>query len=393
MNNPILNIPGPGDKKYGFLNPSATGHSFMLEGKKWPTVDHYILAKMFEGTILEEKIRKSKSVVSAKMLSRKRNMIVDKGLDGITIQNVYGPDNIQKRDDWSTKLENRYMEEAFKAKFEQHPKLKSRLLQTEGFTFQASTGKILLKIRDGMIEKPRKKEKVIFIPIQEDIKGVDRLTNDEEKLLGYLIQISKWISEFEGSKIIFPEMMEDVVYNIWEKCTSQKIITAINEVSNYVSRDWNNILQTQPKYEKIISRLKLLDFYSGTHKIKICIFIANLIKWLRYDSKEMNNTLSTASSKKIDDIFLMPICRPYRKPFYQKVKKEIPVQNPNERGKKYISLFKPLNMVKDDYKNVVTILEKYSNNERTPWLAKFEKMNMVDKKTTISSLLNGKKID
>jgi predicted NAD-dependent protein-ADP-ribosyltransferase YbiA (DUF1768 family) len=393
MNNPILNIPGPGDKKYGFLNPSATGHSFILEGKKWPTVEHYILAKMFEGTILEEKIRQSKSVVSARMLSRKRNMIVDEGFDGIIIQNVHGPDNIQKRDDWSTKLENQYMEAAFKAKFEQHSKLKLRLLQTEGFTFQNTVGKILLKIRDSMIDKPREKEKVVFIPIQEDIKGADRLSNDEEKLVGHLMQMAKWISSLEGSKIIFPGMMEDVVYNIWEKDKSRKIMMAINEVSKYVSRDWNIILQNQPKYEKIISRLRLLDFCSGTHKIKICIFVANLIKWLRYDSKEMGNTLSIVSSKKIDDIFLMPICRPYRKPFYQKVKKEIPSQNPNERGKIYISLFKPLDMVKDDYKNVVTILEKCSNDKRTTWLSKFEKMNMEDKKVAISSLLNGKEID
>ena len=50
-------------------------------------------------------------------------------------------------------------------------------------------------------------------------------------------------------------------------------------------------------------------------------------------------------------------------------------------------------MVKDDYKNVVTILEKFSTDERTTWLSKFEKMNMEAKKVTISSLLNGKKID
>jgi ribA/ribD-fused uncharacterized protein len=93
---------------YGeFSNFSA--HSFELNGRVWPTSEHYFQAQKFVGTEHEETVRNAKTPSMAAKLGRSRSLPL--------------------RADWET-VKDDVMRAALRAKFEQHPKLKSLLLST-----------------------------------------------------------------------------------------------------------------------------------------------------------------------------------------------------------------------------------------------------------------------
>jgi ribA/ribD-fused uncharacterized protein len=93
---------------YGeFSNFSA--HPFKLGGRVWPTSEHYFQAQKFAGTEHEEAVRNAKTPSLAAKLGRSRALPL--------------------RADWEVVKED-VMRAALKAKFEQHPKLKSLLVST-----------------------------------------------------------------------------------------------------------------------------------------------------------------------------------------------------------------------------------------------------------------------
>ncbi|MCU0785296.1 MAG: NADAR family protein [Verrucomicrobia bacterium] len=94
---------------YGeFSNFSA--HPVTLKGKVWPTSEHYFQAQKFAGTEHEEAVRNAKTPSMAAKLGRSRSLPL--------------------RADWESVKED-VMREALRAKFDQHPKLKTLLLSTE----------------------------------------------------------------------------------------------------------------------------------------------------------------------------------------------------------------------------------------------------------------------
>lgn len=96
------------DEPYGeFSNFSS--HPFKLNGRMWPTSEHYFQAQKFAGTEHEETVRNAKTPSVAAKLGRSRSLPL--------------------RADWETVKDN-VMRAALRAKFEQHPKLKSLLLST-----------------------------------------------------------------------------------------------------------------------------------------------------------------------------------------------------------------------------------------------------------------------
>jgi ribA/ribD-fused uncharacterized protein len=93
---------------YGeFSNFSA--HPFELKGKVWPTSEHYFQAQKFAGTEHEEAVRNAKTPSMAAKLGRSRSLPL--------------------RADWEA-VKDDVMRDALRAKFDQHPKLKSLLLST-----------------------------------------------------------------------------------------------------------------------------------------------------------------------------------------------------------------------------------------------------------------------
>ena len=84
-------------------------YSFSLNGKVWPTSEHYFQAMKFKDKKDQEEIRKAKSPMLAARMGRSRKRTL--------------------RKDWHSAREN-VMYEALKAKFTQNPELVDLLLST-----------------------------------------------------------------------------------------------------------------------------------------------------------------------------------------------------------------------------------------------------------------------
>lgn len=84
-------------------------HPFELKGKTWPTSEHYFQAQKFAGTEHEESLRVAKSPMIVARMGRNRKLPL--------------------RTDWETAKDD-VMRDALRAKFTQHPSLRSLLLST-----------------------------------------------------------------------------------------------------------------------------------------------------------------------------------------------------------------------------------------------------------------------
>jgi ribA/ribD-fused uncharacterized protein len=84
-------------------------HPIKIKGRTWPTSEHYFQAQKFADNEYEEEIRRAKSPMIAARLGRSRKQPL--------------------REDWESAKET-IMREALRAKFIQHPALRSLLLST-----------------------------------------------------------------------------------------------------------------------------------------------------------------------------------------------------------------------------------------------------------------------
>ena len=106
------------DQKWGeFANFSR--HSIFVDGKIWPTVEHYYQAQKFHGTPFEEEIRTLETPTTAK----ERAHVLLKDHPAI---------------DWGLKKES-VMYKGLYAKFTQHPDLLQLLLSTENLPLAEHT--------------------------------------------------------------------------------------------------------------------------------------------------------------------------------------------------------------------------------------------------------------
>ena len=89
-----------------------------VDGKQWPTVEHYFQAQKFFGTEHEEAIRNSESPMIAARMGRSRKQPLRRGWEG---------------------MKESVMRAALYAKFTQHPELKNLLLSTGDATLVEHT--------------------------------------------------------------------------------------------------------------------------------------------------------------------------------------------------------------------------------------------------------------
>ena len=132
------------NEAYGAFSNFAL-YPIKINGKVWPTTEHYFQAQKFKGTPYENKIRKAPSPMKAAIMGRSRKF--------------------KLRKDWE-KVKDSIMYEAVKRKFLQYQELKELLLSTENAQIIEHTvndnywgdggngkgknklGKILMKIRE-----------------------------------------------------------------------------------------------------------------------------------------------------------------------------------------------------------------------------------------------------
>ena len=96
------------NEPYGELS-NFSPHPVELKGRVWPTSEHYFQAQKFAGTEHEEAVRQVKSPMIAARMGRSRERPL--------------------RPDWES-VKDDIMREALRAKFTQHPGLRSLLLRT-----------------------------------------------------------------------------------------------------------------------------------------------------------------------------------------------------------------------------------------------------------------------
>lgn len=106
MTDPILFYKREGE--YGWLSNFAH-YEIEIDGKTWPTVEHYFQAQKFPGAARAEEIRLAKSPMDAARLGRDRSVPI--------------------RGDWE-EVKDLIMLKALRAKFVQHDDLKQKLLAT-----------------------------------------------------------------------------------------------------------------------------------------------------------------------------------------------------------------------------------------------------------------------
>lgn len=341
-NNQVINLSKHTDKNYGYLSNDSP-HSFVDERNiVWPTVTHYIEAKKFKGTQYEDEIRKSKTPLQAKRKTRERHMIIayTKG-DTFEIESrkvvgnkKYGISRNNTNNYNKTLEENIYT--ALKLKFNQHPKLLDKLVSTKtskiignnnifntpNNIINTITANNLMKIRDERISTL----KVISRNKRLTAKDIPPLLLLNSKVIlirKVLIKIAKYISKMEGWQIIYPEMIEDAIYNILRRNTSKfKKFKKYKKsyLSNSNSRD--KTINSPPNLNKFIHRtqhiLDKIDPLGEKHQISSTT-IAYFVLWcyitgkinviyrrsIRYDRHDI--------SKAKPSIVIPPGIRSYRK--------------------------------------------------------------------------------
>nr|QBK86322.1 MAG: NADAR domain protein [Marseillevirus LCMAC102] len=279
----IIKFSNPKDDRTGFLS-NASNYGFILDDKRWPTVEHFIHAKKFDGTQYEEEIRVAPTVHQAKRMATFRYLILfDKATDKILKRKIYGNPSRQEiyyiREDWNA-VESIFLEQAIREKIMQNRRLQQRLLDTHDATLidenNPLTGKILERIRTNLKKKVSKSFMVESIELKDLCSAT--LTTKDIKLIRGLILLSIRISKLEGwNKKIHQEMIEDALYNLVPT-------QIINYIKTTTGVSWTVIYRDLPNYEQIINEIyKIFKRHdpSQENQISSTVFIAAFVRWVK----------------------------------------------------------------------------------------------------------------
>ena len=344
---PIIYIPTQaGDQPSLWYLSLASPHPFTIEDQSWPTVEHYILAKMFEGTILEDEIREAKTVTIARMMARPRSHTYSKG--GQTFRKVVYGANGQycPRDDWN-KVGLAYVKRALEAKFAQNSKIRSKLSGLQGFRLidkiNPEVGPIIEGIRDSLTCDKRSilpsfsnpKADVRPDTNQPKAPSAAVVTIEEDHLIKSIIKVTFWIRDLEGVEKVYAEMFEDSLYNfliVGEKSIdvsmANKVPLMIKTWIKEIVNSWSAVLDRMPKFEMLVRDVekRVSEAKMGMEareNVQVSIFIAATIRWLRMDAlaNEKDVLLNRSKTLKSHQIILPPVPRSYRKGAPSKLQK------------------------------------------------------------------------
>ena len=247
--------------KIRFLSNSSN-YPFVLDDKIWPTVDHYVYAKKFEGTQLEDIIREASTVFQAKKLATRCKYIFD--VDPITEKKVkvkgYGQQyQYRIRDDWKL-VEEEIIRTGINAKFDNRQSLKKKLLETKTAILIDSTNHLTGPI----LEDLRKDLQIRDLPFTE-------IDGKNKKILSSLIYLTIKISRLEGWDKVYKEMVEDAVYALTNEEIGQKIL-AIHQDYSQKRKE-----KSMPKYKKALSDIEKrlpdnISFQTGSSEILTSFF-------------------------------------------------------------------------------------------------------------------------
>lgn len=383
-------IPPPSDRKMGYLNISSTSYPFTIDDKVWRSVTHFYLAKRFEGTSLEEEIRKAKTCSLAIILSKPRHVIIEE--DGVVKREIrYGIDkSCLIRDGWYVQ-DAESIREAVIAKFNQNPKIKNRLISTQGLNLIDESSNvytfIINEIRSEFLNKEPPKKNYEW-SIDEDFKS-DILTASEIKIIKCVNYVSKKIARWEdASNEHLAEIIEDALCNVLGDMESVDVsLDIISKAKTWISNtSWTFIVKNMPNFEKIVLRIgKLL-----LSEFQTSLLVTVLIKWNR-DNKVKLLLISRdiPSGNPERSIFIPPVLRKYRKTLPTNIyvtKKKESIGDKMDRAATYIDMFSKY-ISGENYSKLIKILED-PKFERDDFLEKFKTYTDEEKKNEIEKVLS-----
>lgn len=386
-------IPFPTDKKGGYLSAANTSHPFTLDGKIWPSVEHYMLAKRFEGSTLEGIVHKAKTVYIARHLANPRYTLITSGESGETLKRVikYGKDrSVDIRPDW-TSQDGHVLYRATLAKFEQHPKIKKMLIATEGIELVGIValydyGKILSQIRYEFLNPKKPLTRSLTMPRpSEDIPGDRTLTDREINILKRIKKCMKKMASTTSSTDADVEITEDAIYNVLsgseENSGPDKRLEVLKGIRKWIDNlTWTEVVEKMPKFE-VLTRFILNDisYVAPSNRIKVSLTIASVFRWARvvYPSKIFQR-------EKREKIYLPPIRRSYR----SQPPKRLFVKGSSlatERGSMYIKTF--IGYSRDEFSKLVAHFENLPLSERLLTLEKFSKATEEERKVLVPNII------
>ncbi|HMP28153.1 MAG TPA: NADAR family protein [Saprospiraceae bacterium] len=389
---PEFTIPSFTDSKNGYLNIAAL-YKFTLDNKEWPSVEHYRLAKRFEGSILEEEIRKAKTVNLAKTLMKPRSII--KNEDGIISKEIrYGKSNTFIREDWEDK-DSIFIEAAVLAKFSQNKKIQERLISTIGIHFIDKGcpyhAIALEKVRSYLTNEAKIVRVIINMPKPSDDINDKYLTLEEISLLKNFFVLCKSLKKLDSIPKETPideNIVYDVLYNLIEERNPQrKILQAADKWIEGLS--WSYITNQMPNFEKLIKEIgeyliknsPLPGGIPPPKKLQISMKIAAMFRWNRLE-KILKRLASV-------DIIIPPVKRKYRAitPANILVKKGTAIKRTVERNKEYIELFQKHPNVRGDlHSKLVNYFENLKPVNRNIEIENFSKKSFDDQKAFINDI-------
>ena len=279
------------DKNIGFLSNDSLCY-VTIDGKDWKSVTHYLSAKKYEiATNKTSHDTEDEVICSIKKSSSSHiaKSIATNNLSSDYSSNI--PGTVTKIGDcvvpnynlsrWN-KVYLEILEKALRAKFS-NPNLLKKLCETGTTEIEYIDGKeigdIIMKIRNEKILSPSKIQTISPDEPEKRDLTTDRLTDEESELVLSLIRYSLMLRDDEGQITLFPEMVEDVIYNFYPNLTIFTYLKINTLVGNSISnrKNFNTIFQSiKDEFIEADPSQK----YNDDCSLKIAIFI----QWIRLES-------------------------------------------------------------------------------------------------------------
>lgn len=310
-----------GDPKHhvtGYLSNSYTSRGFSLEGRRWPSVEHYVQAKKFEGTQFEEEIRKATTAFRLKKLTTPRIRYIYTEESGIPKYDmVYGGSlylstapSYHVRPDWE-KVKRMFMKKAMYTKFVENPDLLDALLLTGGDVledkFDNDAGKILMEVRDEL--RPKKASPKNILEVRMCDYAYENPTKKDKIFIRRFIKLCKRVCTAERlpRNKIYYGMIEDAIFSISDEKLLQEYIEHYQK-----KRKWSEIYESMPQFVKLVRYIENNNSYLfDEKKRKKCVLtVAILVKYIT-DIRSSDLRLRVKRFKEIE-IKLQPKIRSYR---------------------------------------------------------------------------------
>lgn len=309
---PLLEFGQPDDPVTGFMSNSSS-YGFELDGVLWPSVEHFILAKRFTGTPLEESIRHADSVWKARCLSRSKMKIEVEG-EWVYRRRIYA-DRVNA--EWEANIQT-YLERALTAKFSSS-RLLTKLLATGEAHLVDKSDTVMAPFTGTLLERIRARARLSRSPticgtleFPEDDIPFSSFSPEMRELFEKILRVLIRIRIEEGQKSIYPDMIRDAIYNITPSITRDEKTLQTELISMVMATpSWSIIFVTTPNFRILVDKIKLEYSLNS----EIAHLLLRFFRWLIFTSDD--SPIKQVAMERLNrvadlEITLPPETRPYR---------------------------------------------------------------------------------